>query len=165
MRIKNTPAKGYKADFAGFELDTSKIELHSSDKRNILLPYSGELPDKLRDNDGAYISINLAAGLRIGICLVAKDGKKERRYSVAAMAQEINDLLDSFFLVDKGDNTCHTRWDTGLSHFWLGTYQDAYSHWRRFVVEGHGMDGLIDQLSPEALKQVVLYIGEYGKTA
>lgn len=165
MHIKDSPVKGYKTDFAGFVLDASKIELHSSDKRNILLPYSGELPDKLRDNDGAYISINLAVGLRIGICLVIKEGKKKRHYSVAATAQEVNDILFPFFFEDVGNNKYHTRFGDGLNNYWLGNYQSSYTHWRRFVYEGHGMDGLIDQLSPEALKQVVLCIGEYGKTA
>lgn len=56
--------------FTGFELAAGKIEIHSSDKCNILLPYSGPLPGGLHDNNGAYIFVNLAVGLKIGICLV-----------------------------------------------------------------------------------------------
>ncbi len=33
MNIKDSPVKGYKTDFAGFELDVSKIEMHSTHKR------------------------------------------------------------------------------------------------------------------------------------
>jgi len=45
MHIKDSPVKGYKTDFAGFQLDTSRIELHSAHTREIHLPYSGPLPD------------------------------------------------------------------------------------------------------------------------
>lgn len=41
MHIKDVPVKGYKTDFAGFELDVSKIELHSANEREIHLPYTG----------------------------------------------------------------------------------------------------------------------------
>ena len=51
MHIKDSPVKKYKTDFAGFELDASKIELHSAHKREIRLPYSGPLPDAFRENE------------------------------------------------------------------------------------------------------------------
>lgn len=165
MHIKNSPVKGYKMDFAGFELDASKIELHSAHKREIHLPYSGPLPDGLQKNDGAFLSICISVGLTVCVSLIVMDGNKERRFSVEATTQEKNDLLFSFFFVNKGGNTFHPRWDCGLTHYWLGHYQDAYTHWRRFVYEEYGMDGLIRQLSRKTLKQVVLYIGEYGGTA
>lgn len=165
MHIKDSPVKGYKTDFAGFELDTSAIELHSAHKREILLPYSGLLPDAIQKNDGAFFSICINVGLTVCVSLIVMDGNKECCFSVEATAQEKNDLLFPFFFVDKGGNAFHTRWDCGLTHYWLGHYQDAYTHWRRFVYEGCGMDGLINQLSAKALKQVVLYIGKYGKTA
>lgn len=44
MHIKDIPVKGYKTDFAGFELDASKIELHSIHKREIHLPYGNSFP-------------------------------------------------------------------------------------------------------------------------
>lgn len=165
MHIKDSPVRGYKTDFAGFELDTSAIELHSAHKKGIHLPYSGPLPAGLQDNDGAYISVGISVGLTVYVSLIVMDGNKERRFSVEATTQEKNDLLFSFFFVNKGGNAFHTRWDCGLTHYWLGHYQDAYTHWRRFVYEEYGMDGLIRQLSRKALKQIVLYIGEYGQTA
>ena len=164
MHIKENPiSKNNK--FAGFELDANKIELHSAHKREIRLPYSGPLPDGLHDNNGAYIFVNLAVGLKIGICLVVKEGKKERRYSIEATVQEINDILFLFFFEDVGNNKYHTRFGNGLNDYWLGNYQSSYTHWRRFVYEGHGIDSVIDQLSHEALNWVIRYIDEYKRTA
>lgn len=164
MHIKESPVEGIKREFAGFVLDASKVELHSADKCKICLPYSGKLPDALQNNDGAYISISISVGLMVNVGLIIKNGKKEHRYPVEATSKEKHDLLFNLFFVDKGGNSYHTRWDTGLTRYWLGNYRSAYSSWSRFVYEGRGIDGLIDQLSHEALKQVVLYIGEYGKT-
>lgn len=164
MHIKNSPVKGYKTDFSGFELDASAIELHSADKHNIRLPYFGKLPDALQDNDGAYIAVNITVHLTVGICLVAKIGNKERHYPIEATTKEINDLLFAFFFVDKGNNSFSTRWDTGLTHYWLGHYQSAYNIWSRFICEGHSVCDVIDQLSPDALNRVVRYI-ECKKTA
>ena len=164
MHIKNSLVKGYKTDFAGFELDASKIELHSAHKREIHLPYSGPLPDGLQKNDGAYIFVNLIVGLKIGIFLVVKEGKKDRHYSIEATAQEINSILFPFFFLVNDGTSYLTRWDTGLARYYLGSYQSSFTHWRRFVYEGHGIDGVIDQLSSEAFNRVVRYI-KYKKTA
>ena len=164
MHIKNSLVKGYKTDFAGFELDASKIELHSAHKREIHLPYSGPLPDGLQKNDGAYIFVNLIVGLKIGIFLVVKEGKKDRHYSIEATAQEIDDILFPLFFENVGNNKYHTRFGNGLNDYWLGNFQGSYIHWRRFIVEGQGIDGVIDQLSPEAFNRVVRYI-EYKRTA
>lgn len=160
MHIKDSPVKGYKADFAGFELDASKIELHSAHKREIHLPYSGPLPDALQDNDGAVISIMPTVNLRISVSLTVTKGKAKTRYRIAATPQEINDILFRFFFVDKGDNSCPTNWDCGLNHYWIGHYKSSYTHWKRFVVEGHGMMELVDQLSPDALGRLERHIAD-----
>lgn len=164
MHIKNSPVKGYKTDFSGFELDASAIELHSADKHNIRLPYFGKLPDALQDNDGAYIAVNITVHLTVGICLVAKIGNKERHYPIEATTKEKNDLLFSFLFVDKGNNAYHVRWDTGLTRYWMGNYQSSYTTWSRFIHEGQGICDVIDQLSPDALNRVVRHI-EHKKTA
>jgi len=165
MHIKDSPVKGYKTDFAGFELDADKIELHSSDKRNILLPYSGSLPDALQDNDGAVISIAISAHLTIGVSLIVTKGKDKLRCRIAATPQEINDILFPFFFQNKGNNIHHTRWDNGLTQYCMGNYQSSYIHWRRFVVEGYGVDDLINQLSPQALQNTIKYIDSLRKSA
>lgn len=165
MHIKNSPVEGVKNDFAGFELDASKIELRSSHKSEIYLLYSGLLPDALHNNDGAFISVTLWVGLSISICLVVTIGKKKIRYPIAATTQEINDLLFPFFFEAEGTNKYHTRWDNGLARYWLGDFQSTYTHWRRLIFEGVGMDDLIAQLSPKAFNWVTQYINERGETA
>ena len=165
MHIKDSPVKKYKTDFAGFELDASKIELHSAHKREIRLPYSGPLPDAFRENDGAYIFVNLAVGLKVGTCLVIMEGKKDRRYPIEATAQEINDILFPFFFKDMGRNKYHTRFGNGLNDYWLGNFQSSYIHWRRFVYEGYGIDGVFNLLSSKALSWVIRYIDEYKRIA
>ncbi len=164
MNIKDSPVKGYKTDFAGFELDASKIELHSTHKREIHLPYSGPLPDALQDNDGAVISIGISVHLAISVSLIVAKGKDKIRCLIAATPQEVNDILFPFFFRDKGNNAYHTNWDCGLAHYWLGHYQSSYIHWRGFVVEGYGVDDLINQLPPKALDRLEQYI-EYKETA
>ena len=134
MHIKDTLGKGYKTDFAGFELDASKIELHSSHKREIQLPYSGPLPDALQDNDGAVISVMPTVNLKISVSLIVTKGKAKTRCRIAATPQEINNILFPFFFQDKGKNSYPTNWDCGLASYWLGNYQSSYIRWRRFVV-------------------------------
>lgn len=164
MHIKNSPVKGYKTEFAGFELDANKIELHSANEREIQLPYTGPLPDDLQDNDGAVISIMLTVNLSINISLIVTKGKDKTRCRIDAMPQEISDILFRFFFVDKGNNAYPTNWNCGLTPFWLGNYQSSYIHWRRFVVEGHGVDDLINQLSPKTMERLEKHI-EDKKTA
>lgn len=162
MHIKDSLMKGYKTDFAGFELDASKIELHSAHKRKIHLPYSGPQPDALQDNDGAVISIGISVHLTVGVSLIVTKGKDKIRCLIAATPQEVSDIL--FFFQKKGNGSYYTNWDCGLTHYWLGSYQSSYTHWRRFVVEGYGFDSVIDQLSPKALDFLEKYI-KYKKTA
>lgn len=164
MHIKDSPVKGYKTDFAGFELDASKIELHSAHQREIHLPYSGPLPDALQDNDGAVISIGISVHLTIGISLIVTRGKNKTRCRIAATSQEVSDILFRLFFQKKDNGSYYTNWDCGLTHYWLGHYQSSYTHWRRFVIEEHGFDSVIDQLSPKALDFLEKYI-EYKKTA
>ena len=164
MYIKDSPVKGYKTDFAGFELDASKIELHSAHKREIHLPYSGPLPDALQDSDGAVISIGISVHLTVGVSLIVTKGKDKIRCLIAATPQEVNDILFCLYFREKGHNTYHTNWDCGLTHYWLGHFQSSYTHWTRFVVEGHGFDNVVDQLSPASLDFLEKYI-IYKKTA
>lgn len=164
MHIKDALGKGCKTDFAGFELDASKIELHSAHKREIHLPYSGPLPDALQDNDGAVISIGISVHLTVGVSLLVTKGKDKTRCLIAATPQEINDILFPFFFEDMGHNKCHTKFGNGLDNYWLGSCQSSYTHWRRFVIEGHGIDSVIDQLSAKTMEWVEKYI-EDKKTA
>ena len=105
MHIKDSPVKSYKTDFAGFELDASKIELHSAHKREIHLPYDGPLPDALQDNNGAVISIGISVHLTVGVSLIVTKGKDKIRCLIAATPQEVNDILFCLFFWEKGHNT------------------------------------------------------------
>ena len=164
MHIKDSPVKSYKTDFAGFELDASKIELHSAHKREIHLPYDGPLPDALQDNNGAVISIGISVHLTVGVSLIVTKGKDKIRCLIAATPQEVNDILFCLFFWDKGNNSYSTNWNCGLNHYWLGNYQSSYTHWRRFVIEGYGVDDLISQLSPKTMERLKEYITD-KKTA
>ena len=165
MYIKESPVISVRKEYAGFQLDTSKIELHTADKRKILLPYSGELPEKLRDNDGAFVSFVICVGLNINVHLVIKNGKKESRYLLEATAQEINDLLFSFFFVDKGGNKFETAWNCGLNRYWLGHFQSAFANWERIVLEGYGVCDVLSQLSLDSLKLAVKHIESLKESA
>lgn len=109
MHIKDSPVKGYKTDCTGFELDASKIELHSTHKREIHLPYSGPLPDALRNNDGAVISVMITVNMRIGVSLIVTKGKDKTRCRIAATPQELNNILFPFFFQDMGNNSYPTN--------------------------------------------------------
>lgn len=165
MYIKESPVEGVKRECAGFQLDTSKVTLRSADKRKILLPYSGVLPEKLQNSDGAFISVVIRVGLTINVCLVIRNGKKDTRYLLEATNQEINDLLFNLLFVEKNSNRFNTAWGCGLTHYWLGHYQSTYTNWRRFVVEGIGVDDLIRQLPSKQLVFLARYIDELRKTA
>ncbi len=117
MQIKDSPVKGYKVDFAGFELDASKIELHSVHKREIHLPYSGPLPDALQDNDGAVISIMFTVHLTVGVSLIVTKGKDKIRCLIDATPQEISDILFRLFFQYKENNAYHTNWNCGLTPY------------------------------------------------
>lgn len=154
MYIKSTLTK----DFGNFPLDTSKIELHSTSKDKIYLPYSGPLPAELSDVTDAVISITVHVGLTIGVFLIVNKNGKSLRHPVEATPQEINDVLFPFFFQDKGNNTYHTRQDTGLNRYDLGLWQGGYINWKRLVLEEHGLDNLLFQLSPAAVERVLQHI-------
>lgn len=161
MHIKDIPVKGYKTDFAGFELDASKIELHSIHKREIHLPYSGPLPDALQDNDGAVISVMITVHLRIGISMIVTKGRDKIRCQIDATAKEVNDLLFAFFYHHpKKENECRTNFNCGLAHYWIGYYHSCYIHWKQFVYNGHSMMELVNQLSPDALGRLERHIAD-----
>ena len=165
MYIKANPVMPSEDGCIGFQLNTSEIQTHSADNNKIMLPYSGALPDKLRENGGAFVSITIHVGLTVDAWLMVRHGKTDHRSLLAASTQEINDLLFSFLFVEKDANRFNTAWECGLTHYWLGHYQSAYSNWRRLVYEGYGLDAVIAQLSPAALKNTFQYIDNLRKSA
>lgn len=124
------------ADCVPFVLDTDKIELHSTDKQRIMLPYVGHLPVEFEGAENPRISMFVRPGdVRI-VLFANRDGKKLHA-SIEATPKEINDIMFRFFFKDKGNNACHTRFDNGLDRYWLGYYQAEYMMWRQITLEGY----------------------------
>ena len=167
MHIMESPVEGVKRDFAGLELDTNKVLLHSANKQKIMLPYLGELPDDLKGNGDTFISVVITNSLYARVALVIKSGRKKRNFPVEATTQEIEHLLFWLLFCQKpGEETrFYTNWDCGLSRHALGYYQGCFSYWHRFVVKGLCVDDLIRQIPDEALQYVIRYINEYQKSA
>lgn len=133
-------------DTEGFSLDIISISNTSASKTKIVLPYNGPLPADLSDATSATIVVTLQVGLTVNILLnVRRDGKKHR-YPVKATPEEIDGILQPLFF----DGNGHTRQDTGLERYSLGLLQGSYINWRRLVLEEHGLDNLLFQLSPAA---------------
>ena len=155
MYIKNNMT-----DTEGFALDTARIGNTSTSKTKIVLPYNGSLPVDLSGTTSAAIVITLQVGLTVNILLtVERDGKKHR-YPVKAMPEEIDSILQPFFFDADGQ----TRRSTGLDCYSLGLWQGSYINWRRLVLEEHGLDNLLSQLSPAAVERMLQYI-RHSETA
>lgn len=147
-------------DAEGFSLNITSISNTSTSKTKIVLPYNGPLPADLRDTTSADIVIMLQVGLTVNILLtVERDGKKHR-YPVKATPEEIDHILQSFFFDADGQ----TRRSTGLDRYSLGLWQGSYINWRRLVLEEHGLDNLLFQLSPAAVERVLWHI-RHSETA
>ena len=147
-------------DAEGFSLNITSISNTSTSKTKIVLPYNGPLPADLCDTASAAIVITLRAGLTVNILLsVERDGKKHR-YPVKATPEEIDRILHPFLF----DTDGQTRHDTGLERYSLGFWQGSYINWRRLVLEEHGIDNLLFQLSPAAVERVLQHI-RHSETA
>lgn len=147
-------------DAEGFSLNITSISNTSTSKTKIVLPYNGPLPADLRDTTSADIVIMLQVGLAVNILLtVERDGKKHR-YPVNATPEEIDSILQPFFFDADGK----TRHDTGLERYSLGLWQGSYINWRRLVLEEHGLDNLLFQISPAAVERVLWHI-RHSETA
>ena len=167
MHIMESPVEGVKRAFADLELDTDKVLLHSANKQKIMLPYLGELPNDLKGNGDAFISVVITNSLYARVVLVIKSGRKKRNFPVEATTQEIEHLLFWLLFCQKpGDETrFYTNWDCGLSRHALGYYQGCFSYWHRFVAKGLCVDDLIRQLPSNQLDFLAQFIDELRETA
>lgn len=138
MKIKESINEYFPRPFAGLQIDPDQIELHSIQKRSILLPYHGTLPAALKGDGDAYISVTIRVGLAINACLVIKNGGKSHRYLLEATDREIDNLLSRFFFVKKR-GTYHTAMGCGLDRYWLGYLQGAYDNWNKLVCKERSM--------------------------
>lgn len=162
-----SPVEGVNRKFAGLKLDVDKVLLHSASKHEIMLPYVGELPNDLKDSGDIYISVVITNNLYAKASLVIKSGRKKRTFPVDATMQEIEHLLFGLLFYQKpGKKTIfYTNWDCGLSKHAIGYYQGCFSYWRRFVVEGFGVDDMIRQFPSSQLDFLAEYIYNLRETA
>lgn len=121
MKINNSMMH----DFGGFALDINKIDYTTTDAQNIVLPYLGQLPNGVPDQSAAICMIVKPCDVRITLQTIEKG--KIRRYSLSVEQEEITAIMDSFFFKSVGS----TRFDTGLSDYWLGIWQAHYLDWQK----------------------------------
>ncbi len=139
------------------EIDIDAIGSRSMDKSMIVLPYTGALPDLFAGCERPRVCINVTASQGAALALVAnrQDGKHKTRATIEATADEIEELLFSFFMEPaKAVGTYKTRFDCGLTPYWLGHWQACFSEWnglRRYYKIGC----LLDRLEPSELEKVL----------
>ena len=121
MRIVNSLVE----DFGGFELDTVAIKLHSANSQDIMLPYSGTLPEQMSSVSSAFLQVNVQPIQGAMLALVVERNGKQFRRPMEATNQEIMTLLDQFF----------NQQDTGLDTYWLGFEQANYMGWRQVAAD------------------------------
>jgi len=121
MKINNSMMH----NFGGFALDINKIGNNTTDPQNIVLPYIGQLPNGVPDQSATIYMIVKPCDVRITLQTIEKG--KNRRYPLSAEREEIAAIMDSFFFKSAGS----TRFDTGLSDYWLGIWQAHYIDWQK----------------------------------
>lgn len=110
----------------GFNLNTANISNTSAAENNIVLPYTGDLPESISSAESAAVYFNVKpASVRI-VLQVSQSGKIER-FPIDADKEEIAEVLDKFFFSGNGS----TRFDCGLSPYWLGIWQAHYIDWTK----------------------------------
>lgn len=167
MHIMESPVEGVKRDFAGLELDTDKVLLHSANKQKIMPPYLGELPDDLKDGGDAFITVVITNSLYARVALVIKSGRKKHNFPVEATTQKIEPLLFWLLFCQKPseETRFYTNWGCGLSKHALGFYQGCFSYWQRLIAKGLGVDDLIRQIPSNQLDFLAQFIDELRETA
>lgn len=146
MKLRNTMLQTY----GGFELDTSKIDCtHSLSKDTIELSYSGPLPAQFEGSTDIRLSFNVQAvqGANVLLKCTTDEGKKQKAL-VDATDNEIEKIIEQFFFVfDLKPNIGRTRFDCGLTRYWLGVWQTHFDEWRRTRTY-YGAEMLIGRLEP-----------------
>ncbi len=121
MYIKNSLTE----NFGDFKLDTNAIGMYSKSTQDIMLPYNGNLPEKMSPASDAFIHVNVSPTRGASISLsVNANGKKIRR-PIEASNQEIIDLLNRLFH--------QTEKNIGLNPLWRGYWSANYIEWQNIV--------------------------------
>lgn len=130
--------------YHGFELDIDSIGDFSISKRNIELGYNACLPYDFDFAEHIRLCFNIQASQPARILLIgdAPNGLPIRA-TVSATDGEIKTVLHRFFHDEKGK----TRFDCGLTRYWLGVWQ---AHFREWCMTRHDYDvtALIRRMEP-----------------
>lgn len=132
-------------NYGGFKLDADKIGNVSTRKNKIKLPYAGRTPAPC---DRATISFRVTP-VNVNVLLEMQAGNcKPARYIVTASQEEVDNILQRFFFetYERYDNT---RFDCGLSEYWLGHYQAEFGAWRGICKTQQDVGKILLQLTRE----------------
>ena len=121
MKINNSMMH----NFGSFALDINRIDYNTTDTQNIVLPYLGQLPDGIHTQNAAISMIVKPYDVRI--TLQTSDNGKTCRFPLSVEREDVAAIMNSFFFKSAGN----TRFDTGLSDYWLGIWQAHYLDWQK----------------------------------
>lgn len=102
----------------GLTLNIANISNTSAAENNIVLPYTGELPESISSAESAAVHFIIKPA-DVRIALQINQSGKITRFPIEAAREEIAEVLDKFFFSGNGS----TRFDCGLSPYWLGIWQ------------------------------------------
>lgn len=147
--------------YTHFEISPAHIGSTTTRKDGITLPYSGPLPDEMTGCTDAAIVCNLHADY-CALVLVGKRQKKILKSLIEAAPEEIDGILHGFFYTPYNSNIEHTRFDCGLSEYWLGYFQALYMEWKRATTEPGRLCQILRNL-PKETQQKALWEIERAK--
>ncbi|MCI9513427.1 MAG: hypothetical protein HFF61_03705 [Oscillospiraceae bacterium] len=116
-------------NMGGFEIEAGEISNTSTDKREVVLPYTGSLPHCIAGVESAAVKIVVTIQLQYKAFLTVKEAgvKEARSYRLEATTQEIERLLWAVIYeghTDKrGATSYHPRRNNGLNSYATGYIQ------------------------------------------
>lgn len=124
MKLYDTLNKSY----GNFTMDISDIDCRRSvSKNNVELSYHGPMPERFKGAQNATIYLNVQPTQCKIILRANKENGEKIKATVKATDKEITAIMNGFFFKPDGN----TRFDTGLSDYWLGVWQAHYLDWKR----------------------------------
>lgn len=141
----------------GMEIDKSEISARSIDKRNIALPYGGALPAQFDGCTQPRVCVSVSASRGAALTLVAdRQNEKHKAWAtIEATDDEIEELLFSFFYgLYKAPGAHRTRFDCGLTPYWLGFCQARFHEWND-LRKHYQIGQLLDRLEPSEREKLL----------
>lgn len=116
-------------NMGGFEIEAGEISNTSTDKREVVLPYTGSLPHCIAGVESAAVKIVVTIQLQYKAFLTVKEArvKEARSYRLEATTQEIERLLWAVIYEEhtdkRGATSYHPRRNNGLNSYATGYIQ------------------------------------------